>query len=376
LLVNLGDTIQFSINKEHHLVLHGADTTMYNIGNYKNNPFYSKYRSPSIAMLDTMTISDYVFYCEGFSKKEQDHINLTFGLRKPALKKYLIQKSGFNLIKDLLNGYKKAGLTKDDSIAFTSRREVQWLHNPYTPYDESYRLALGSYVELLAGESNNDYSPTKFSKLLDVSTEVLAIDQQQYFRLSLLKRISTISQSEYDYVTRRIFKELSLSKLSVKERAKINALYHNALVMSKKIYDLPAIKMQKISGEFVELKSIMQPGKFLLIDFWASWCGPCIAEIPFLNKLSTTYAQLQVVSISIDEDKQNWLKATAKYKVNEDQNFLIPNVKQSKFLQNFQIKEIPRFLLFDRDGKCITASAPSPSDSHFDGYLQNILQKQ
>ena len=51
--------------------------------------------------------------------------------------------------------------------------------------------------------------------------------------------------------------------------------------------------------------------KYLYLDFWASWCGPCIAEMPTLKKVYEKYREhgLQVISISSDANEKNWKKA-------------------------------------------------------------------
>lgn len=64
-----------------------------------------------------------------------------------------------------------------------------------------------------------------------------------------------------------------------------------------------------MNGNLIKLSSFK--GKFLLLDFWASWCGPCRIENPELKKLYTKYGntKLEFISISIDTDKSKWLEA-------------------------------------------------------------------
>ena len=111
-------------------------------------------------------------------------------------------------------------------------------------------------------------------------------------------------------------------------------------------------------GKNVELSSLMKPGKLTLIDFWASWCGPCRAAIPKVKKMAAEYAdKLVVVSCSVDEKKEAWLRAEKAEAMPWAQLFL-PMSKLQKAAVAYSITTIPRLALIGADGKviCITHS--------------------
>lgn len=111
-------------------------------------------------------------------------------------------------------------------------------------------------------------------------------------------------------------------------------------------------------GKSVELASLMKPGKMMLIDFWASWCGPCRAAIPKVKQMAKDYAdKLEVVSCSVDEKKEAWLKAEKEEAMPWTQLFL-PLSKLEKAAMAYSISSIPRLVLIGADGKvlCITHS--------------------
>ena len=113
-------------------------------------------------------------------------------------------------------------------------------------------------------------------------------------------------------------------------------------------------------------------GKYVYVDVWATWCGPCKAEIPFLKKVEEKYHDKNIafVSISIDDDrshggswdkaKEDWKKMVAGKELGGIQLFA-PKGWQSDFVQNYMIKGIPRFILIDPNGNVVDASAPRPS---------------
>ena len=111
-------------------------------------------------------------------------------------------------------------------------------------------------------------------------------------------------------------------------------------------------------GKSVQLSSLMKPGKMMLIDFWASWCGPCRSAIPKVKQMAKDYAsKLEVVSCSVDEKKEAWLKAEKEEAMPWTQLFL-PLSKLEKAAMAYSISTIPSLVLIGADGKvlCITHS--------------------
>ncbi len=107
-------------------------------------------------------------------------------------------------------------------------------------------------------------------------------------------------------------------------------------------------------------------GKYVYIDVWATWCGPCMYEIPFMNKLEEKFknSNIQFISISIDtkEDEPKWRKMIADKNMDHGTQLLADANFDSSFVKEYFIDGIPRFILLDPQGNIINQNAPRPSD--------------
>ena len=116
-------------------------------------------------------------------------------------------------------------------------------------------------------------------------------------------------------------------------------------------------------------------GKALYIDVWATWCGPCCAEIPYMEKLVEKFKndkRINLISISFDENEKKWLDKLAEDKPKWKQ-FRCPDHYKSSLCREYDINGIPRFLMFDAEGNIVSLDAPRPSDSRIEEWIKKAL---
>lgn len=120
-------------------------------------------------------------------------------------------------------------------------------------------------------------------------------------------------------------------------------------------------------------------GKILVIDFWATWCGVCIQNLPLYAELASQYEndpRIAFITISIDSRDafKKWMYSLPRYNLLKLTNLISP-ADGSDFANTFHVRGVPRYVIIDGEGKIITAKAPTPHDG-LKEKIESILKIQ
>lgn len=209
-------------------------------------------------------------------------------------------------------------LIEQDFLAFKNNNQTASNYN---------MLLYNKIEEVISKNTDHPYSGSLLHNELNDS--VLTKEQG----ISLFKRLDTLYQDEFDI-------------------QKINEiLYPSHLLFNNSVFEDFSLVNKK--GKLINTHPIRKR-KYLFIDFWASWCPPCVKEIPRLKEIRKTYSkdELEILGVSIDTNKEAWLKALQKYQ-QPWHNVIDTLGDKGALAKKYKINAIPFSLLIDPEGRII-----------------------
>lgn len=155
-------------------------------------------------------------------------------------------------------------------------------------------------------------------------------------------------------------KSLGDSSYIIRQAQKVNKMQLEMIARRQgKMIGEPFIDftLPAVNGNMVRLGSLVSVNKYTLLQFWASWCVPCRAEIPVLKEMYSAYHTkgLEIVSFSMDNSRTSWQKASQK------EGMTWPNVSdlladKSPVIKSYPVNGIPANVIIDQQGKIVASN--------------------
>ncbi len=244
-------------------------------------------------------------------------------------------------------------------------------------YAPSYREVLSGWISnriyrerRLASNPGNDMQSAQLGVVNDHFTNPTIAEYYRYvYSLNLIKMTKDDRKAEEAFST---FAANAKNETFIEQ---LKTVFENRKV-TEKGRPAPDFAFENIDGKIVQLRDLR--GKYVYIDVWATWCGPCKMEIPHLAKLEKDLhgKNITFVSLSVDRpaDKGKWQKFVTENGLGGLQ-LITDNAFETAFIQQFNINSIPRFILIDPEGIILSANADRPSEPALREQLKGLLEK-
>lgn len=135
--------------------------------------------------------------------------------------------------------------------------------------------------------------------------------------------------------------------------------------------------LQTIQGDKTNIEELIaaHKGEVILLDFWATWCGPCLQHIPHLDSLTRLFAQKDfvIISLSLDRNILNWQNFVIQRNREEKSSYVFVDPGKSVFLKRYNIDAIPRYILIDKQGNVVADNAPSPDGIELASTIERLF---
>ncbi len=238
-------------------------------------------------------------------------------------------------------------------------------------YSRAYRNLIIEHFRLSskrALEKDPDLKIIDFVK--NKISDINSLDIREQFASMLIRQMNednTTLDEDYGIIMGLLTTDRMKDKLTLR---------YNSAKSTKTGFASVDFNYENFDGGMTSLEDLR--GKLLYIDVWATWCGPCLKEMPALKELIKEYAEKDIdfVSISIDSknDYDKWRKMVPEKNVGGIQLYDAEGLN-SDFMKAFSVGLIPRFMMIDSEGKIITAQAPRPSSDDVRKFIDGHLEK-
>ena len=287
-----------------------------------------------------------------FLKMEEGRITYFYAnafLMYPVSHTYLTQDTTQVLGKDYYDTLRQY-VKEDDDLVDNDEYRNYMIETAHV-FDEAGKNIRQFYPKVLA-EMSYIGENTKSDKVRESLIHFLAFT---YVEGNGVENITDLQNLYYSYVTSPRLNDIFKKACAKWDKAAVGR-------------PSPMFKGVDVNGKEMTLRDFR--GKYIYIDMWATWCGPCQKELPFLKKLEEKFKGRNIVfvGLSIDQDKAKWAARVKSSALSGTQLYI---GKGSKFQSDYRISGIPRFILLDPNGRIVNPDMTRPSSEDTEKILNS-----
>lgn len=257
------------------------------------------------------------------------------------------------------NGLYRFKIGNEYGQVFLSKGVAVGIRTDYQKFDETLKFE-GKGVGI---DKSNLMIELTLLQEKEITEETFDLEESEFDkRMENLKNGVDKLLSKYNSIDEEFSKKTKAQIDAAAEALKM--MYLNKKEIAEKFIGKPSpsFEGEDVNGKKIKLEDFR--GKYVLVDIWATWCGPCKAEIPALKELEKEFRgkNIEFVSFSVDDavDKDIWKKFIKENEMKGVQIFA-DNSWKSNFLTELKVQGIPRFVLIDPKGNIVDPFAPTPS---------------
>nr|WP_315242265.1 TlpA disulfide reductase family protein [uncultured Flavobacterium sp.] len=282
---------------------------------------------------------------ESYKTKEKRNLNYSYLAKLDNYEKYheyFAAKPGFKVSQGFLSEL--------DGLSFENLEDFN--------FSEDYKKMIVSHhmkqAEILSKSGSLAEDVAAIKSIGTVSNET--IKNELLFSMAAVGITTTADLKSY-------YKEFMAASSNEDNKKAVTQSYNKLLIVDKGQPSPKFVNYENNQGGKTSLADLK--GKYVYIDVWATWCGPCMAELPFLKKMEEKYEGKNITFVSISADKASahdkWKKMIVDKKLGGIQ-LIADKDFDSQFLKDYSIMAIPRFILLDPAGNIISSNAPRPAE--------------
>lgn len=310
-----------------------------------------------------------------------DSLDRSVEQKKEVFRKNNTDNIGFtdDLLKNIIDTSYNSLLEDIKLISFSNSKNIRLKEGTKVPTEKEYAISLSkmgperadllrneSYMNFLYWNESAAYDKWiiekngKFDKKFWEDGRITF--QNEYYKNDTVKYAAMVYVNGYNNIRD--------PDLYVRNIRKIETLfpggYYNAkmrkiersLISLRSGQMAPDFTLKDLEGKDVSLKDLR--GKVVYIDFWASWCLPCVMENKAIKKLKPKYEHKDIVFLYITKDISDsvWRDAVKRQEI-EGIHLMGGG---NEVFDRYQADAVPKYVLIDKEGKIVTANAPRPSD--------------